>query len=123
MTALDAVFPGIELQALAPAQRDALNQAAADFRVVAAGGVPRYALIDAEAPVPADGGTCYYQGQGYRLTVLRGLCTLGAQTTVVYGPILQLDETLFAPPLPPVSDVRLYAHDALRRLQQAARQA
>lgn len=123
MPAFEGVFPGIDPQALAPAQRDALHQAAADFRAVAAGGAPRHALIDAEAPVPADGGTCYYQGQGYRLTVVRGLCTLGVQTTVAYGPILHLDETLFAPPLPPVSDVRLYAHDALRRLQQAARQA
>lgn len=110
-------FPGLDLQALAPLQRDALRQADADFRAVAAGRAPPHAHIDIEAPLPADGGTRYYLGQGYRLTVLRRLSGLGAQTAIAYGPILQLDAALFAGvEVPALSDVRLYAPAALQQL-------
>jgi len=116
-------FFGLDLQALAPPQRDALRQADADFRAVAAGRAPLHARIDTEAPLPADGGTRYYLGQGYRLTVLRRLSSIGAQTAIAYGPILQLDEALFAAAtLPAISDVRLYTHAALGQLLEAAAQ-
>ncbi|AJC44622.1 hypothetical protein [Xanthomonas sacchari] len=116
-------FFGVDLQALAPPQRDALRQADADFRAVVAGRAPLHARIDSEAPLPADGGTRYYLGRGYRLTVLRRLSSIGAQTAVAYGPILQLDEALLAcATLPAISDVRLYAHAALAQLLEAAAQ-
>ncbi len=83
-----------------------------------------HARIDPEAPLPADGGTRSYLGQGYRLTVLRRLSSVGAQTTIAYGPILQLDEALFAAAaLPAMSEVRLYAHAALGQLLGVAAQA
>ncbi|MCC4596575.1 hypothetical protein NRY95_12080 [Xanthomonas campestris pv. phormiicola] len=50
-------FFGLDLQALAPPQRDALRHADADFRAVAAGRVPLHARLDTEAPLPAKGGT------------------------------------------------------------------
>ncbi|WP_369938850.1 hypothetical protein [Xanthomonas medicagonis] len=116
-------FFGLDLQALAPPQRDALRQADADFRAAAAGRTPLHARIDTEAPLPADGGTRHYLGQGYRLTVLRRLSCIGTQTAIAYGPILQLDEALFATAtLPTVSDVRLYAPAALARWLEAAAQ-
>ncbi|MBD7924296.1 hypothetical protein [Xanthomonas bonasiae] len=119
-----AAFFGLDLQALAPPQRDALRHADADFRAVAAGRVPLHARIDPEAPLPADCGTRYYRGQGYRLTVLRRLSSIGAQTAIAYGPILQLDEALFAAAaLPAISDVRLYTPAALGQLSGAAAQA
>lgn len=121
LSAPAGAFFGLELQTLAPPQRDALRQADADFRAVAAGRAPLHARIDTEAPLPADGGTCYYLGQGYRLTVLRRLSSIGTQTAIAYGPILQLDEALFAAAtLPAISDVRLYAHAALGRLLGSA---
>ncbi|QNH17102.1 hypothetical protein HEP74_02243 [Xanthomonas sp. SS] len=124
MSPLAGAFFGLDLQAFAPPQRDALRQADADFRAVAAGRAPLHARIDTEAPLPADGGTRYYMGEGYRLTVLRRLSSVGAQTVIAYGPILQLDEALFAAAtLPAMSDVRLYAHAALEQLLGVAAQA
>lgn len=114
------VFVSLDLEALTPPQRSALRQAGEDVRAVAAGRAPPHARLDADAPLPADGGTCYYLGHGYRLTVLRQLCGVGAQTAIAYGPILQLDETLFAGPVPAVSDVRMYAPAALQQLRRAA---
>lgn len=62
-------------------------------------------------------------GQGYRSTVLRRLSSLGAQTAIACGPILQLDEALLAAAaLPAISDVRPYAHAALGHLLEAAAQ-
>ena len=56
--------------------------------------------------------------------MLRRLSSIGAQTASAYGPILQLDEALFAAAaLPAMSDVRLYAHAALGQLSGVAAQA
>lgn len=111
-------FVGIDWAALPEHDRRTLSEASADFNAVASGKKPVYAIFDEQAPLPSDGGTTYYQGKGYRLTILMSLSSFGAFRGTAYGPILRFD-----PPFAPgntseISDVRVYSRDALSKLLQ-----
>ncbi|RDZ28047.1 hypothetical protein [Lysobacter silvisoli] len=110
---------GLDTATLPEADRRTLGEASADFQAVVAGKPPVHAVFDAQAPLPSDGGTTFYQGRGYRLTVLKSLSSFGSFHGVAYGPILRFD-----PPFAPghtaeVSDIRVYSRDALaQRLER-----
>lgn len=109
-------FVGFDVSKLSEGDRRTISEASADFSAVVAGKKPIHAVFDEDAPLPSDGGTTFYQGHGYRLTVLVSLSSFGASNGMAYGPILQF-EPAFAPGnTSEISEVRVYSQDALREL-------
>jgi len=87
-------FAGFDLDVLGDSARCALLEASQDFRDVLAGRKPSFARTDADAPLPADGGSCGYVGRGYRLWVCRSLSSFGGVDGYVYGPVLSFDQDI-----------------------------
>ncbi|SFR94777.1 hypothetical protein SAMN05216570_1051 [Dyella sp. OK004] len=109
-------FVGIDLSKLPEKDRKILTEAMDDFQAVTAGRKPIHASPDLQTSPPADGGTSFYIGRGYRLTIEKAFSELGSLTAVAYGPILTFN-TDFAPGNENrISDVRLYSLEALDSL-------
>ena len=114
------LLQGLDPDTLRPADRTVLTQAAEDFAAVLAGKQPIHAKVDEEAAVPADGGTHYYQGKGYRLTVVKSLSSFGEFHGYSYGPEITFDEQFAPGNNRHLSDVRIYSFEALDQLLQSA---
>ena len=118
-------FFGVDLAMLPAVSRVVIEQASEDFERVLVGRRPVHARFDAEAALPADGGTTFYTGSGYRLTIVKSIAHLnggGAQADIsgyLYGPTVTLDEDILAGNNRQViSAVRFYTVEQLRQLQQ-----
>ena len=109
-------FVGVDLDALPERDRSILTRAGEDFRAVLEGRDPVHATRDREAPVPADGGTNYFKGEGYDLTVLSSLSSFGAVRGKVYGPIITFDDEFAPGNSQSVSGTRFYTADAISDL-------
>ena len=108
---------GVDLAALPEAQRRTLTEALADLDEVLAGRPPRFAVVDEDAPVPADGGTSFYLGRGYTLTVVRSLSSLGDPHGRAYGPVVTFDANLAPGNTDTFSHVTFHSRDAFRELR------
>jgi hypothetical protein len=109
-------FVGVNTAELSERDRQVILQASEDFSAVQKGKRPIHAVADRSHPLPADGGTTFYQGDGYKLTILKSLSSFGQFTGVAYGPILFFD-TQFAPGnTSSISGVRVYSNEDLRKL-------
>jgi hypothetical protein len=117
-TSVTPLFVGLDLAALPPQERQIFLQASEDFRAVAAGKKPIHAKVDASAPLPADGGTTFYKGLRYSLTVVQDLSDFGAFSGMVYGPVLTFDPEFAPGNSRTLSDVRGYSLPEFRRLQK-----
>ena len=109
-------FVGIEVSTLPEAERRTITEAAEDFQAVVAGRKPTHAVFDKDAPLPSDGGTTFYQGKGYRLTVLVSFSSFGGVNATAYGPIIEFERTFAPGNTSEISDIRVYSQDALNRL-------
>ena len=87
-----------------------------DYAAVVAGRKPVHARFDESAALPADGGTTFYSGDGYRLTVLRSLCDVGGVPGVLYGPMITLQPDLGKGNSDTISHVTFYTLDEFKRL-------
>ncbi len=95
------------------ATRERLAQAAEDFEAARAGLFPIHAK---EGAAFLDGGTSTWQGDGYTLTVMKSLTTVGEVHGCLYGPVLQLDYPLAHGNATQISHVRFYSGAELDRV-------
>lgn len=109
-------FVGFDVSKLSEGDRRTITEASADFSAVVAGKKPIYASFDKDAPLPSDGGTTFYQGHGYKLTVLVSLSSFGAANGTAYGPILQFDPSFAPGNTSEISDIRIYSQEGFRKL-------
>lgn len=109
-------FAGVDLAVLTRDQRRAVVEASDDFEAVLAGQAPRHAHRDFFKAVPADGGTSFYAGHGYRLTIEKSLSSFGKLTGYVYGPIVVFDESFAVGNENRVSSLRFYTASQLDHL-------
>ncbi len=96
-----------------PATRDRLQQAAEDFEAARAG---LYPLNAQEGAAFLDGGTSTWQGNGYTLTMMKSLTTVGDVHGYMYGPLLVLDYPLAHGNTTQIAHVRFYSSAELDRV-------
>ena len=98
----------------------ALREALDDFNAVLAGAQPRHARFDRGRPLLADGGTKYYKGRGYKLTIVKSLNGMFHGKTYisgyVYGPVIDFDSSVMAGNAPSISYLTFYPDETLRAL-------
>ena len=117
-------FSGVDLAMLPAATRMTIEQASEDFERVLAGQPPKHARLDKEVPLPADGGTQFYNGTGYQLTIIKRLAVLsGAEEQAhvdgyLYGPVIRLEGRILAGHDQTISAVRFYTAEQMRQLQR-----
>lgn len=97
----------------AAATRDRLAKAAEDFEAARAGLYPIHAQ---EGAAYLDGGTSTWQGDGYTLTIMKSLTTVGEVHGYMYGPVLALDYPLGHGNTTQISHVRFYSGAELDRV-------
>ncbi|MDI9239099.1 hypothetical protein QLQ15_09275 [Lysobacter sp. LF1] len=85
-----------------------LREASEDFCAVVSGKEPRHAKFDDTAALPSDGGTLFYVGRKYRLTVLNSLSSFGSLNGTAHGPILTFDESFAPGNTNVISNIRVY---------------
>lgn len=97
-----------------------LKKASEDFNAVLAGKTPKNAKEDKNAFLPADGGTSFYIGDGYKLAVvmslngvMRGEKYFGGY---MYGPQITFNENLLSGNSPSISQVTFYPREELMKL-------
>jgi hypothetical protein len=95
------------------ATRERLAEAAEDFEAARAGLFPIHAQ---EGAAFLDGGTSTWQGDGYTLTVMKSLTTVGEVHGYMYGPVLKLDYPLAHGNTTQISHVRFYSGAELDRV-------
>ena len=107
------LFQGVDLSKLSPSDQKVMAEAAEDFQAVLSGKKPVHAIFDKDAPLPSDGGTTFYKGNHYRLTVTMTLVSLGGFNGTAFGPRLEFDNT-FAPGFnQEISSIRVYSNERL----------
>ncbi|MBK7846966.1 MAG: hypothetical protein IPJ73_06380 [Zoogloea sp.] len=113
-------FQGVELDTLSPEQREIITRASEDFERVLQGKRPKNAALDEKAPLPADGGTLFYAGKGYRLTVIKSLSSFGnagdGLQGYVYGPVLSFPKSFAPGNMSEVVSLRFYTNQQLQTL-------
>jgi hypothetical protein len=109
-------FVGLSSTTLSDDDRKIIMEASDDFLSVVAGKKPVHAHVDEDADLPADGGTTYYVGAGYKLTVVKSLSSFGEFNGYVYGPKLTFNEDFAPGNVSTISDIRVYSDVELDRL-------
>jgi hypothetical protein len=111
-----APFVGLSSAAMPDADRKIIMEASDDFLAVLAGKKPIHAKFDEEAPLPTDGGTTFYIGEGYKLTVVRSISSFGEFNGYAYGPALTFNEDFAPGNESTISDIRVYSDAELGKL-------
>ena len=83
-----------------------LQHAAEDFEAARAGLYPLHAK---EGAAFLDGGTSTWEGDGYRLTLVKSMTTVGDVHGLMYGPVLELAYPLAHGNTTQISHVRFYS--------------
>lgn len=107
-------FSGIDLRILPRDQAKAIQEASEDFALVMRGRKPRHASFDKDAPLPTDGGTTYYLGRGYQLTICHSIASFGDLSGYSYGPIVTFDSEFATGDF---SAIRFYTSEQLEALK------
>lgn len=109
-------FKDVPLSGLTANHRKIIVEASEDFEAVKAGRQPVHAVRDAESPLPADGGTSFWIGVGYRLSISKSLSSFGELDGYIYGPRVQFDEVFAPGNSSVVSETRFYTGDQMKAL-------
>ncbi|NUO76681.1 MAG: hypothetical protein HOQ32_11800 [Lysobacter sp.] len=109
-------FVGVDLSQLPERDRAIIREASEDFQAVVRGDKPVHAKFDEQAALPSDGGTTFYKGNGYDLTILVSMSGFGQFRGTAYGPILTFDSKFAPGNTNEISDVRVYSNEKLREL-------
>lgn len=96
--------------------KSCIKEATDDFDAVVNGKLPIHAKVDTSMPLPADGGTVYYIGKGYKLTIIESLAKIGGIDGYYYGPIIVFNEGISSGNFNLVSDVRFYSLKNFKKL-------
>jgi hypothetical protein len=108
-------FVGVDVSELSARDGQIIKEASEDFRAVVQGKKPIHAKFDKNAPLPSDGGTHFYKGDGYELTISISLSSFGEFNGTAYGPILTFDEKFAPGNTNKISDIRVYSNEELRK--------
>ena len=96
-----------------------LKKATEDFNAVLAGKKPKNAKEDKKHPLPADGGTSFYIGDGYKLTVVMSLNGVMSGEKYyggyMYGPQITFNENLLSGNGPSIRHVTFYPREELMK--------
>lgn len=92
-----------------------LREASEDFCAVVAGKNPIHAVFDITAALPADGGTLFYVGRKYKLTVLNSISSFGSFNGTAHGPIITFDESFAKGNTNAISSIRVYPLSASQK--------
>lgn len=96
-----------------------IQQAIEDFEAVINGKAPVHAIIDNNALLPMDGGTTYYLGQGYKLTILKSLADISGIHGYFYGPIITFDKNMTVGNTNQISYIRFFSTNEFNKLKSA----
>ena len=88
------------------------NYAKEDFEAVQKGQKPIHAVPDPKKPDLSDGGTTFYLGKGYSLTIKSTLSEKDGVKGYMYGPII-----IFQNANKEMSDIKFYSIDAFKKLR------
>jgi hypothetical protein len=108
-TACQSPFADVEKSDASAEDQLILREASEDFCAVVSGKEPIHAKVDSEAALPADGGTRFYIGRKYKLTVLNSLSSFGGFNGMAYGPVITFDESFAPGNTNLISSIRVYA--------------
>jgi len=109
-------FEGIDLATLPVDDAKSIREASRDFMLVTKGRKPRYARFDNEAALPADGGTTFYKGRKYYLTIVKTLSSIGNLRGYIYGPDITFDTEIAPGNSNGISSLRFYTTEQLLEL-------
>jgi len=107
-TPCQAPFANLSRSGANAEDQQILREASEDFCAVVAGMEPLHAKFDDAAPLPSDGGTLFYVGRKYKLTVLNSLSSFGSFEGTARGPILTFDESFAGGNTNEISNIRVY---------------
>jgi hypothetical protein len=97
-----------------------LQNAVEDFNAVVEGKRPIHAMVDTDVPLPADGGTTFYKGDGYKLTIVKSLNGImrGKEYThgYVYGPIISFEPDVMIGNFANIQYLTFYREEKLHKL-------
>ena len=101
-------FVNLAASGATPEDQVILREASEDFCAVVAGKKPIHAKFDETASLPSDGGTLFYIGRNYKLTVLNSLSGFGSFHGTAHGPIITFDESFAPGNTNEISNIRVY---------------
>jgi hypothetical protein len=107
-TACQSPFVDVERSGASAEDQLILREASEDFCAVVSGKEPIHAKVDSDAALPADGGTTFYVGRKYKLTVLNSLSSFGGFNGMAHGPVITFDESFAPGNTNVISSIRVY---------------
>ncbi len=119
----DGPFALVDLSALPEQDAQIIREANEDFICVLQGRKPQNAKFDEKAVLFKDGGTTYYKGKGYSLTIVQSISSFGKLHGYIYGSVIVFDKNFAPGNTNTVSSLRFYTINQLKELknqQQAA---
>jgi hypothetical protein len=97
-----------------------LQKALDDFNAVLDGKHPIHAAVDKDVPLPADGGTTFYKGDGYKLTIVKSLNGIMRQEEYIhgyiYGPVVSFERHVMTGNFPNIQHLTFYPGEELQKL-------
>lgn len=97
-----------------------LQQALDDFNDVLEGKHPVHAIVDKDVPLPTDGGTTFYKGDGYKLTIVKSLNGImrGKEYVhgYIYGPVISFQLEVMSGNFPSIQHLTFYTGEDLQKL-------
>lgn len=92
-----------------------LQNAQEDYDLVVSGKKPKNAIEDNTQGVPADGGTRYFKGQGYKLEVRQTIAD-EAEPGFNYGPVITFEKIIENGKPKQMSNIKFYKTEDLLKL-------
>ncbi len=97
-----------------------LQEALDDFNAVLSGNSPVHARADKDHPALTDGGTTFYIGDGYKLTILMSLNGImhGEEYIhgYIYGPMISFEPEVMVGNYPSIHQLSFYPGEELKKL-------
>jgi len=97
-----------------------LQKARDDFNAVLEGKHPNHAEVDKDVPLPSDGGTTFYKGDGYKLTIVKSLngimCGEEYVHGYIYGPVILFEPDVMRGNFPRIQHLTFYTAEELQKL-------
>jgi len=101
-----------------------LQKSLDDFNAVIEGKHPIHARVDRDVPLPADGGTTFYKGDGYKLSIVKSLNGImrGEEYIhgYIYGPIISFEPNVMTGNFPNIHHLTFFTGDELQKLLVAS---
>ena len=85
-----------------------MQEASEDFCAVVSGKQPVYAKLDRDAARPADGGTSFYVGRKYKLTIVHSLSSFGGFNGTAHGQVITFEDAFAPGNTNVISNIRVY---------------